>query len=343
MDELLKELCALPGVSGWEDPVRQRLKEEAERWGAETREDALGNLLVFKPGRRKPNKTVVLTAHMDEVGVVVRSADQDGFLKFAFVGGVDRRVVIGKRVWIGPGRVPGVIGMKPIHLTTAEERKTMPPASQLYIDIGAKSREEALTLVSPGDFGTFAPECLELAGGLVCAKALDDRVGCWVLSLLLREALPFDLWFVFTVQEEVGCRGAFGAAFSLRPDIAILLEGTTAADAPPAEGGQVICRPGCGPVIPFLDGGTVYDRGLIETICRGAEALGMAWQTKTRIAGGTDGRAYQRTAEGCRVAAISAAIRYIHSPSSVGCLRDFDDMRRLLLKTLEIMEENHEV
>ncbi len=158
---------------------------------------------------------------------------------------------------------------------------------------------------------------------------------------LLRQELPVDCWFAFTVQEEVGCRGAFGAAFRLQPEIAIVVEGTTAADSPLSEGGDRVCAPGEGPVIPYMDGGSIYDRGLFETLRGLAEEHEIPWQTKTRIAGGTDASAIQRSRAGCRVGAVSAAVRYIHSPSSVGCTRDFENMQRLLLAFMQKMEEEN--
>ena len=177
---------------------------------------------------------------------------------------------------------------------------------------------------------------------MLSVKALDDRVGCGVMLSLLQQELPVDTWFAFTVCEEVGCRGAFGAAFGLRPEIALILEGTTAADLPGVAGAKRVCVPGQGPVLPFMDGGTVYDRGLFEQLRALAEAHGIPWQTKRRIAGGTDAQAMQRAGSGCRVAAISAAIRYIHSPVSVGCQRDFVQMEQLARLFLEKMEVRHD-
>ncbi len=342
MIETIKTLCRLSGPSGAEEPVRQYLLQQARPHADEIRQDAMGNLLVFKRGRKRPTRTILLAAHMDEVGVIVKSATDDGFLRFAFVGGVDRRVVIGKRVFLGPERVSAVVGMKPIHLASAGERKKIPPLEQLYLDLGADSRAEAERLAAPGTYGVFDDTLTELDGDMLSVKALDDRVGCGVMLSLLQQELPVDTWFAFTVCEEVGCRGAFGAAFGLRPEIALILEGTTAADLPGVAGAKRVCVPGQGPVLPFMDGGTVYDRGLFEQLRALAEAHGIPWQTKRRIAGGTDAQAMQRAGSGCRVAAISAAIRYIHSPVSVGCQRDFVQMEQLARLFLEKMEVRHD-
>ena len=335
MIETIKTLCRLSGPSGAEEPVRQYLLQQARPHVDEIRQDAMGNLLVFKRGRKRPTRTILLAAHMDEVGVIVKSATDDGFLRFAFVGGVDRRVVIGKRVFLGPERVSAVVGMKHIHLASAGERKKIPPLEQLYLDLGADSRAEAERLAAPGTYGVFDDTLTELDGDMLSVKALDDRVGCGVMLSLLQQELPVDTWFAFTVCEEVGCRGAFGAAFGLKPEIALVLEGTTAADLPGVTGAKRVCAPGQGPVLPFMDGGTVYDRALFEQLRDLAERHHIPWQTKRRIAGGTDAQAIQKTGVGCRVAAISAAIRYIHSPVSVGCTRDFLQMKQLAELFLE--------
>ena len=161
------------------------------------------------------------------------------------------------------------------------------------------------------------------------AKAVDDRGGCAGLLKLLEEDLPMDVVFVFTAQEEVGTRGAFGAAFSVAPETALVLETTTAADLPGVEGHRRVCAPGRGPVISYMDGGTIYDRGLFEDLRRLAEDNGIPWQTKEYIAGGNDARTIQRSRAGVRVAALSAAVRYLHAPASVGSLADFEDMLAL--------------
>ena len=341
MLDMLKTLCALPGVSGNEDAVRDYIRREAAPYADELRIDAMGNLIVFKKGLARPKGIVLLAAHMDEVGVIVTEITEKGFLRFAFVGGIDRRVVLGKRVFIGKNAVPGVIGLKPIHLTEDGEEEKVPPLKALYIDIGAQSREEAESLVSLGDFGSFDPTIVEFGDGWLKAKAIDDRVGCAAMLTLLKQELPVDTWFAFTVQEELGTRGAFGAAFSVKPDYALVLEGTTAADLPSQKGGAKVCIPGKGPVLPFMDGGAVYDRGLFEQLKALAEANGIPWQTKTYISGGTDASALQKTAGGARVAAISAAVRYIHSPSSVACVRDLPHIPALARLFLDSLREEN--
>ena len=325
----LKELCSLNGVSGDEDEVRRYLVNRVKSHASQFHADAIGNLIVFKKGRKSTGNKVMLAAHMDEVGIIVTRITDEGFLKFDFVGGVDRRVAIGKPVVIGHNKVPGVIGLKAIHLTTKEERKKVPKTESLYIDIGAKDKPSAERLVQLGDYGAFVCEPEEFGDGLFKAKAIDDRVGCAVMLKLLEEDLPLDVTFAFTAQEEVGTRGAFGAAFSVTPQVALVLETTTAAGLPGVEEHRRVCAPGRGPVISYMDGSTIYDRELFETLRRLSEENGIPWQTKEYIAGGNDARTIQRTKAGVRVAAMSAATRYLHAPASVGSVADFEHMLQL--------------
>ncbi len=335
--DTLKALCALPGVSGYEDAVRAYIRMEVEPHADHVRVDTMGNLIVFKKGAVPGRKKLMLAAHMDEVGLMVQTITDEGYLKFGTVGGIDRRVLIGKQVRIGEKQVPGVIGLKAYHLTDAEEEKKVPKLREFYIDIGAKTAEEAEQLVSLGDVAVFDTDVLEFGKGLLKAKAIDDRIGCAIMVELLKEPLPMDCTFAFTVQEEVGARGAFGAAFSITPAVALVLEGTTAADLPSMAAHQRVCAPGKGPVLPFMDGGAVYDRPLFELLRALAETGGIPWQTKQYISGGTDASVIQKSKGGVRVAAISAAVRYLHTPSSVASLQDCEHMLSLARLFLNAM------
>lgn len=341
--DTIKDLCQLSGVSGNEDAVRSYLKEKAAPYATEMRVDALGNLIVFKKGKKSTGNTLLLAAHMDEVGLIVRSVTEDGYLKFACVGGIDRRVLLSKPVAVGKNKIPGVIGMKPIHLTTAEERKSISKVKELCIDIGAKDKEEAEKLVSPGDYVTFSGDIVEFGEGFIKAKALDDRAGCAVMLELLKEELPMDCSFAFTVQEEIGCKGAMGAAFSVKPEIALILETTTAADLAGVEGGKKVCCLGKGPVVPFMDSGSIADRKLYELTRTLAKDNNIPWQTKHMIAGGNDARAIQRSREGVRTVVMSAAVRYLHAPSTVACVRDFDNIHKLARLFIEAIAQKTEV
>ena len=329
MLELLKQLCLLNGVSGDEGEVRAFLRAQAEPYADSIRTDALGNLIVFKQGAKATGNRLLLAAHMDEVGLIITHVTDEGFLKFGFVGGVDRRIAIGKPVVLGPDRVPGIITLKAIHLTDKAELKKVPKTDSLYIDVGAGSREEALKKVPLGTYGSFVSQPEEFGDGFFKARAIDDRIGCAIMLELLKGELPLDVTFAFTAQEEVGTRGAFGAAFSVTPQVALVLETTTAADLPGVDSHRRVCAPGKGPVISYMDGSTIYDRGLFEDLRRLAEDNGIPWQTKEYIAGGNDARTIQRTKQGVRVAAMSAATRYLHAPSSVASVADFKNMLEL--------------
>ena len=333
--DTLKTLCALPGVSGGEDAVRDYLRELAAPHADSIRVDAIGNLIIEKKGRIPGSKKLMLAAHMDEVGLMIRAITDDGYLKFDTVGGIDRRVLIGKPVLVGPKKVPGVIGLEAYHLTSREEEKTVPKLKDFYIDIGAEDKETAEDLVYRGDLVVFDTDILEFGHGFLKAKAIDDRIGCAVMAELLQEPLPMDCTFVFTVQEEVGTRGAFGAAFSVTPDIALVLEGTTAADLPDMPPHKRVCAPGKGPVVPYMDGGTVYDREFFELLRSLAEQGRIPWQTKEYLSGGTDASAIQRSKAGVRVAGIAAAVRYLHTPSSVASVEDCNHMLALARRFLQ--------
>lgn len=329
MLNLVKELCALPGVSSFEEEVRAFLMDRAAPFADDMRVDAMGNLIVFKKGKKSTGNKLMLCAHMDEVGLIIRSITEEGYLKFDAIGGINRRVLLGKQVEVGPNKVKGVIGLKAYHLVSREEEKVVPKLETFYIDIGAKNKAKAEKLVSVGDCGVFVSDCVEFGAGMLKAKALDDRIGCAVMLKLLEEELPLDCTFVFTVQEEVGTRGAFGAAFSVTPEIAMVLEGTTAADNPALDEHTQVCWPGKGPVISWMDGSAIYDRELFELMRGLARDNGLPWQIKHYLAGGTDAGAIQRTKAGVRVTGISAAVRYLHAPSSVASISDMEHMLTL--------------
>lgn len=327
--DTIKELCGLNGVSSFEDEVRAYIKEKAAPYADDMRVDAMGSLIVFKNGRKHTGNKLLLAAHMDEVGLIIRAVTDDGYLRFDTVGGIDRRVLIGKLVSVGAGRIPGVIGLKAYHLVNDEEEKRVPKVEDLYIDIGAKDKDAAKALVSIGDCAAFVSDAVGFGSGMIKAKALDDRIGCAVMLELLKEELPMDCTFAFTVQEEVGCRGAFGAAFSVKPQVALVLETTTAADLAGVKEHSQVCKLGGGPVVPFMDGGSVADRGLFELTRTLAEQNGIPWQTKHFIAGGNDASVIQRSREGVRTVVVSAAVRYLHAPAGVACIRDLDDILKL--------------
>ena len=340
MLDTLKTLCYLSGASGNEDEVRDYILERVMPYSNEIITDNMGNLIITKKGKKQCGRKILICAHMDEVGIIITGIDDDGYLRFDFLGGIDRRVIIGKRVYIGKDRVPGVIGIKAYHLVSKEEEKTVPKREEMYIDLGLKSKDEVKELVSLGDAGVFDDSVLEFGDGFLKAKAIDDRVGCAAMIKLIESELPCDCTFAFTVQEEVGTRGAKIASARVNPDIAIVLEGTTAADLPEIPEGKRICSLGGGIVIPFMDKGTIYSRELYKTLTELADQNGIKWQTKTMIAGGTDASVVQRSGVGVDTIAISAPIRNIHSPASVAKISDFELMPRLAMLLLDAICEN---
>lgn len=329
MLDTLKTLCYLSGVSGAEDEVRDYILERVMPHADELSSDAMGNLIVFKKGAKTPERRLMLCAHMDEAGLIVTGYTDEGYLRFDCVGGIDRRVLIGKRVYVGPDRADGVIAIKAYHLVEKDEEEKVPKLDELYIDVGCTGREQARQTAALGDRVVFYDSVVEFGDGFLKAKAIDDRVGCAAMIKLIESELPCDAYFAFTAQEEVGARGARTAAYNVRPDVTLVLEGTTATDLPDIGEGKVICRAGDGVVIPYMDGGTLYDRGLYASLTRIAGENGIKHQTKRRIAGGTDGSAVQRSCAGVRTAAIACAVRNIHSPASVGKISEFDDLLRL--------------
>ena len=330
MKEILKELCALRGVSGDEDEVRRYITLSAKQYADEIITDVMGNVIVFKKGAKAPQRRIMLCAHMDEVGVIITGITDDGYLKFEVAGSVDRRVIPGKTVIIGEKRVFGIIGCKAIHLVKEKDRGKPVETDDMYIDIGAVNKKQAEELIEPGDAGAFEANIREFGDGFIKAKAIDDRFGCAVLLELISSDLPVDCLFAFTAQEEVGLRGAYTAAYSTAPDIALIVEGTSAADLPSSPEHKKVCKVGSGAVIPFMDSGTIYNKEIRGILTDIADKNEVPWQTKTYVAGATDGAAFQRTRSGIKTVGIAAPVRNLHSPSCVGKYSDMDAVYKLI-------------
>ena len=248
MIKTLKELCLLNGISGDESCVREYIIEKI-RDKCDYSVDNLGNITAFRKGKKTPEKKLMIAAHMDEVGLIVTSVRSDGTLTFETVGGIDSAVIIGKRVKIGKNGLSGVVGSKAIHKLSAEEREKSPKISDLYIDFGAADKAEAEKYVSVGECVYFDSEFMEFGNNRIKSKAIDDRAGCALMLRLIEEEPEYDTFFVFNVQEEIGLRGSTVSAFSLQPDIAIVLEATTAADIDGADGAAKVCTINGGPVV----------------------------------------------------------------------------------------------
>ena len=330
---MLKKLTEAFGVSGYETEVRNIIMKELENCGVDISVDSMGNMLVFKLAENPSDaKTILLSAHMDEVGFIVTDITDDGYIKFASVGGIDPRILISKRVCVN-GR-KGVIGLKPIHLTSKEERKKTPGEDELFVDIGAKTRAEAETITEKGDYFGFDSKYVEF-GSQIKAKALDDRLGCAIMIELLKKNWNANLVCAFTVQEEVGLRGAKVAAKGIHPDYAVVIEGTTCNDMTGIPENLRVTKSGCGAAISILDSASKADRGLVDLLISAAEKRNIPWQFKASTAGGNDAGAVYLTDGGIKTASVSVPCRYIHSPVCVMSKADFENCKKMIEGFLE--------
>ncbi len=350
-EALLKRLSLLFGPSGCEGNVADYIEEEVRALATRISRDAMDNVIAVIEGEGAPDakKKVMFSAHMDEVGFMIRAIDDDGYLKFGTVGGIDPRVLAGRRVIVGDeeNKLPGVIGVKPIHCQSAEERKKVFPVKDLYIDIGATSKEEAEKYVKLGDYAVFDSDFIRFGseGRMIKAKALDDRLGCAIMIELMRWAskagpFPFDMYFAFTVREEIGRSGAKPSAYRIDPDYAIVLEGTAVGDIAGAPEHKRVAKQGDGGVLSLLDNGTIYDRDFVNFALDTAKKEGIKCQIKQYVSGGNDAAHIHKTRTGVRTLALSAPSRYIHTASNVIRYEDYVSMLELTRAMVENMRTN---
>ncbi|HHW02734.1 MAG TPA: M42 family metallopeptidase [Thermoanaerobacterales bacterium] len=334
---LLKELSEAFGVSGAEDEVRNILKRELkETCSIET--DSLGNL-ICKNLDKKNKLNLMLCAHMDEVGLMIRSIDKNGWLKFDTVGGIDDRILVSKQVVIGPQKIKGVIGAKAIHLQEPKERDIPLKSKNLYIEIGAKDREDAEKKVRIGDFATFDTEFEVLGNNIVKGKALDDRVGCYIIAETLKKKLGYSITGAFTVQEEIGVRGSAVVSYRINPDVAIVVEGTFASDVPETKEENYSTTIGMGPAITIMDMTYVASKELVTRVLKLADSNGIPCQLRRTTFGGTDGGRIHTSREGIPTIIVSVPCRYIHSPVSFCSLLDIKHTMELLEFIIKDLEE----
>lgn len=326
----LKELTEINSVCGNEGALRSKLKEMLSPYATEITIDSMGNLIAFKRGLKSGAKKVVISAHMDEVGFIVTDITDDGYLKFSPVGGVDSRIMLAQRVVIGNDNIPGVVGIKAVHLQSPDERQQVIKCSSMYIDIGASSKEEASSKVHRGDYIAFDSAYREFGEGNVKAKAIDDRVGCAIMAELIKYDYENDIYFAFTTQEEIGVRGATIVARRIQPEVAIMLEATTCADTAGCEPHEYVTELGKGPAISIMDRSGYSDRELNKFIVKVADENKVEYQYKKTGMGGNETRAYQTAALPCKTAAISLPTRYLHSPVSCAKLSDIEKMYNLV-------------
>lgn len=334
---LLARLTEACGAPGQEAEVRDLIRTEIAPYADEIKTDAIGNLLAIK----NPNATgpkVMLAAHMDEVALMIVGFEGNGYLKFRPIGGVDPRVLVAKTVVVGSKKINGVIGSKPIHLQRPEERQRALTIQELLIDIGAKNKEEAERLVKLGDIAYFTTKYEEFGQNKVKAKALDDRVGCALAIRLFQEKVDFPLIAAFTVQEEVGLRGAGVAAYQIEPDIALILEGTSSSDVPESKEHKQNTSVGKGAAITVMDRATIPHPPLVQELFKIAEENQIQVQVRRGNAGGTDAGRIQLTKEGAKVATIAVPCRYIHSPASVMSAADYESVYELVKSYLHRLD-----
>ena len=339
---LLKRLSDAFGVSGHEEAVRAIILEEIRDRVDECRVDGVGNLIARKRGSGGSPLRVLLAAHMDEVGLMIAQVEDSGALRFAKVGNIDDRILVAKPVLIGDKRVPGVISFKPVHLTEKAERDQVTGFKQLSIDIGASTKAEAERLVQRGDFAAFDVAFAELGASgwrTVSGKALDDRAGCALLAELLKERWPFEISAAFTVQEEVGLRGARVAAYAEEPAAAVVLEVTGANEVPTDKDVNPSTRLGAGPAITVRDNSFIADPRLVAHFAGTAEKLGIPHQFKQPNIGGTDAGAIHTSRAGVPSITIAVPARYIHSPAAIMDLGDFDRAIALVRESLARLPE----
>lgn len=325
---LLQELSNLDGVSGREDEVRSYIYRKASALADDVYFDAMGSLIAVK-GRDKRGPAVMMAAHMDEVGLMVTSIDKSGLLKIDTIGSLDHRVLVSKTVRVGKDKVPGVIGAKPIHLQEPDEQKKPLKAKSLYVDIGAKDKDDAEKVVSRGDVAAFDTKAGVFGQGCFKGKALDDRAGCSVLLRLLEMDFDLPVYFAFTTQEEIGARGARTAAYSIKPSLALVFEGTSAGDVADAKEHKQSTKLGKGPAITFMDRSVVVNRPLFTRLIEVAESEGIPHQLRQMTTGGTDAGPISLSRTGVPAGVISVPCRYIHSPVSVLNLTDFENTVKL--------------
>jgi putative aminopeptidase FrvX len=326
MKELIKKLVETYGPSGREELIREVIKKEIESLADEVRVDALGNLIALKRGSDDGLK-VMLAAHMDEIGIIVTHVDEKGFLRFARVGGVRPLALLGGRAVFANGTV-GTFGLEKLE---PEEAQKIPGLDKLYLDVGAKDKESAP--VGVGDIAGFQRP-FAAQGDRLMAKSLDDRIGCAVLIQVMRDlkASPHDVYFVFSVQEEVGLRGAITSTYGIQPDLGISVDVTGTGDTPEAY--TLAVSLGEGPAVKVKDGGMLAHPLVKDLLVETAEELGIPYQLEVLVRGTTDAMAIQVSRDGVPAGCLSIPCRYVHTPSEMVDHNDVLNAVKLLVAVL---------
>lgn len=348
--DLLKDLCLAFGPSGYENEVADLIKENIEGCCDELIPDRMGGVIALIRGNGKSRERLMLSSHMDEVGFMIREICDDGLLRFSSMMGSDTRIMASRRVTVGYGerRARGVISLKPVHTVDRADRGKAATLDELYIDIGASSREEAEKYVKVGDYGTFESDFVIFGEGgrLIKSKALDDRLGCAVMIELMREIysrngrLPFDIYFAFTCREELGISGARCAAHKIRPHKALIFEATAVADIHGVPEISQVAKRGEGGAVSIMDRSTIYDREMVDLLLSVAKERDIPCQIKKYVSGGNDAGHIHKAAEGTKCAVISAPCGYIHTAADVIAADDYRSIYSLAIAAIERMGEN---
>jgi endoglucanase len=342
--DALEQLSNACGVTGREDEVRKLLKTMLKPYADEVKEDKMGNVIGIKKGKKKAPK-VMLAAHMDEIGLIVKNITKDGFLQFAKLGGIADRILIAQRVLVHTrkGKKPGIIGSKPPHIMKDEERKKVISADNLFIDVGATNKKDAQKMgIKVGDVVSFDTKFVKINKDLVVGKAFDDRVGCCLLVEVMKQLKNVDctVYAVGTVQEEVGLRGATVSAFQIYPDLALAFDVTVAGGVPGVREVEAPVKMREGPVIGVMDAGLITHPRVLSLLVDAAEKAKIKYQLETGLAGSTDAARIALTREGVPSGVLSIPTRYIHSPSSMLSLSDVQKATKLAVAAIKEAPKN---
>jgi putative aminopeptidase FrvX len=342
--EFLKALAEAPSPSGYEQPVQKVFRDRIRNFADEVKTDVLGNCYGAIKGREKP--VVMLAGHCDEIGFMVKYIDDQGYIYFASIGGVDEQLLPGKRVWVHGQKQSflGVVGRRPIHLLDPKDREKVPQIHTQFIDIGAKSRKEAEKCVRLGDPVTFSAGLESLLGDRVVSRAFDDKVGSFIVAEVLRMVAekkkrpPCTLYGVSTVQEELGLRGATTSAYQIQPDIGIAIEVGHASDYPEVDKKRVgEYKIGGGPI---LARGANINPQVYDLLVKASKKEKIPLQILgAPRATGTDANVIQLSRKGVATGLVSIPLRYMHTPAEVLSLKDLDSACRLLVTFLYELKE----
>jgi len=337
--ETLEKLSNVYGVTGREEEVASLLKKLLKPYVDEVKEDKLGNIIGIRKGKKNAPK-VMLAAHMDEIGLFVKTITKEGFLHFTKIGGIDDRILLAQKVLVFTEKGPlhGIIGSKPPHIQKEEERKKVISYDELFIDVGASSQEEAKKMgVKVGDTVCFDVKFAKIRENIVIGKAFDDRIGCVIMIEALKRLKKTEctIYAVGTVQEEVGLRGAGTSAFGLYPDFGIALDVTVSGDTPEVKETDAPIKMGKGPSLTIADAGMIVPPKVLRLMVDAAEENKIPYQLETGLPGSTDAARILLTRDGVPSGAISIPTRYIHSPTSLLNLEDVENALKLLIAVIQ--------